>query len=568
MDNSSDLISKAQEWIAGDPDPATRAELQDLVDRGDLDEIADRMAGTLEFGTAGLRGKVEAGSNRMNRAVVIRATWGLARHVLETSGTDRGPVVVGRDARLSSPRFLEDTVGVLVAAGLAVTVIDGPAPTPVVAFLAKETGAVAAVIITASHNPPADNGYKAYASKAVQIVPPDDTSIAGWIDQAPAAVDVPLVEDPLSHPLATVVGSEVFDSYMSAVLEAVPARESGGDLEIVYSAMHGVGGDTLTALFARAGFHRLVPVPDQFDPDGRFPTVAFPNPEEPGAMDLSNSLAAEIDADLVIANDPDADRLAVSLPIDGGWRQLSGNQIGVLLADFLLEYTDSTDPLVIQSIVSSPMLASVARAHGAKYDRTLTGFKWICNAALDRAEAGDGEFVFGYEEALGYSVGRTVRDKDGISAALAFSVMASQAQSAGGTVWDRLGALYARHGLWVSTQKSVVREGAAGAEEIAAAMVRLADHHPDSLAGIDVTAVNDYRTGAETRPRWLGATALVEFVLGDSGRALIRPSGTEPKIKIYVDLRGDAGNDWMAAEEGLLETAAAVASDLAGFSGF
>ncbi|MDH5294774.1 MAG: phospho-sugar mutase [Acidimicrobiia bacterium] len=568
MDNSSDLISKAQEWIAGDPDPATRAELQDLVDRGDLDEIADRMAGTLEFGTAGLRGKVEAGSNRMNRAVVIRATWGLARHVLETSGTDRGPVVVGRDARLSSPRLLEDTVGVLVAAGLAVTVIDGPAPTPVVAFLAKETGAVAAVIITASHNPPADNGYKAYASKAVQIVPPDDTSIAGWIDQAPAAVDVPLVEDPLSHPLATVVGSEVFDSYMSAVLEAVPARESGGDLEIVYSAMHGVGGDTLTALFARAGFHRLVPVPDQFDPDGRFPTVAFPNPEEPGAMDLSNSLAAEIDADLVIANDPDADRLAVSLPIDGGWRQLSGNQIGVLLADFLLEYTDSTDPLVIQSIVSSPMLASVARAHGAKYDRTLTGFKWICNAALDRAEAGDGEFVFGYEEALGYSVGRTVRDKDGISAALAFSVMASQAQSAGGTVWDRLGALYARHGLWVSTQKSVVREGAAGAEEIAAAMVRLADHHPDSLAGIDVTAVNDYRTGAETRPRWLGATALVEFVLGDSGRALIRPSGTEPKIKIYVDLRGDAGNDWMAAEEGLLETAAAVASDLAAFSGF
>ena len=568
MDNSSDLISKAQEWIAGDPDPATRAELQDLLDRGDLDEIADRMAGTLEFGTAGLRGKVEAGSNRMNRAVVIRATWGLARHVLETSGTDRGPVVVGRDARLSSPRLLEDTVGVLVAAGLAVTVIDGPAPTPVVAFLAKETGAVAAVIITASHNPPADNGYKAYASKAVQIVPPDDTSIAGWIDQAPAAVDVPLVEDPLSHPLATVVGSEVFDSYMSAVLEAVPARESGGDLEIVYSAMHGVGGDTLTALFARAGFHRLVPVPDQFDPDGRFPTVAFPNPEEPGAMDLSNSLAAEIDADLVIANDPDADRLAVSLPIDGGWRQLSGNQIGVLLADFLLEYTDSTDPLVIQSIVSSPMLASVARAHGAKYDRTLTGFKWICNAALDRAEAGDGEFVFGYEEALGYSVGRTVRDKDGISAALAFSVMASQAQSAGGTVWDRLGALYARHGLWVSTQKSVVREGAAGAEEIAAAMVRLADHHPDSLAGIDVTAVNDYRTGAETRPRWLGATALVEFVLGDSGRALIRPSGTEPKIKIYVDLRGDAGNDWMAAEEGLLETAAAVASDLAAFSGF
>jgi phosphomannomutase len=542
--------------------------LEALIDASDLSELADRMAGTLEFGTAGLRGRVEGGSNRMNRAVVIRATWGLAQHVLATSGPDRGPVVVGRDARLSSPQFLDDTVGVLAAAGLEVAMIDGPSPTPVIAYVAKEMGAVAGIIITASHNPPADNGYKAYAANAVQIVPPDDTSIASFIDSAPPAVDVPLVGSPRSHPLVSQVPAGIIDAYYAAVLATVPSAPDGEGPRMVYSAMHGVGGETLIELFNRAGMHRVVPVPEQFQPDGHFPTVAFPNPEEPGAMDLSNALAADVEADLVIANDPDADRLAVSLPVDGRWRQLTGNQIGVLLADFVLETTDQPDALVIQSIVSSPMLASVAAAHGASYDRTLTGFKWICNAALDRAAAGDGTFVFGYEEALGYSVGRTVRDKDGISAALAFAVMAARAAADGGTVWDRLGRLYADHGLWVSTQKSIVRGGTEGLEQIAAAMASLQGRTPDSLAGRPVTGVTDYRTGAENRPRWLGNTDLVEYTLGDAGRALIRPSGTEPKIKIYVDLRGDAGADWMAAEEGLLAQAGMVAEDLASFAGF
>ncbi len=564
----TDIIARTRQWIAGDPDPGTRAELEALIDADDLGELADRMAGTLEFGTAGLRGRVEGGSNRMNRAVVIRATWGLAQHVLATSGPDRGPVVVGRDARLSSPQFLDDTVGVLAAAGLEVAMIDGPSPTPVIAYVAKEMAAVAGIIITASHNPPADNGYKAYAATAIQIVPPDDTSISSFIDSAPLAVDVPLVDSPRSHPLVSQVPAEIIDAYHGAVLATVPTPPGGPGPRMVYSAMHGVGGETLLELFSRAGFHRVVPVPEQFEPDGHFPTVAFPNPEEPGAMDLSNALAAQVGADLVIANDPDADRLAVSLPVDGRWRQLSGNQIGVLLADFVLATTMESDALVIQSIVSSPMLASVAAAHGAGYDRTLTGFKWICNAALDREAAGQGTFVFGYEEALGYSVGRTVRDKDGISAALAFAVMAAHAAVEGETVWDRLGRLYADHGLWVSTQKSIVRAGAEGLEQIAAAMASLNGRVPDSLAGRPVTQATDYRTGAENRPRWLGNTDLVEYTLGYAGRALIRPSGTEPKIKIYVDLRGDAGADWMATEEGLLAEAVLVAEDLASFAGF
>jgi phosphomannomutase len=564
----SDIIPRTEAWITGDPDPESRRELEALIAEARLDELADRMAGTLEFGTAGLRGRVEAGSNRMNRAVVIRATRGLADHILATSDEARGPVVVGRDARLSSPRFLGDVVGVLVAAGLPVRFVDRPCPTPVIAYLAKSFGAVAAVVVTASHNPPADNGYKVYASNAVQIVPPEDRLISDAIAEVGPACDVPRVEAWSAHPLASPVTDGEIEGYVDAVLDAVPDVAADRDLEIVYSAMHGVGGSTVEKVLSRAGFRHLHTVPAQFEPDGRFPTVSFPNPEEPGAMDLSTTLALEVGADLVIANDPDADRLAVGLPEPrGGFRQLTGNQIGVVLADFLLEHTHLDRPIVIESIVSSPMLASVASAHGARWERTLTGFKWICNAARDLEEAGEGNFVFGYEEALGYSVGRTVRDKDGISAALAFAVMAGASAVAGESVWDRLGRLYRRHGLWVSTQKSVVRQGAAGAGEIAAAMRLLSERRPEALAGMAVTAVTDYREGAGGRPRWLAATPLVELALGEHGRALIRPSGTEPKIKIYVDLRSEAGDDWMADERELLAHAGRVAEALAEFAG-
>lgn len=571
MDSATtDPVSVAQNWIAGDPDERTRTELQALVEAGAEDELRERMAGTLEFGTAGIRGRVEAGSNRMNRAVVIRTTRGLADYLLATTDVDRGPVVVGRDARPSSPTFLEDTVSVLAAAGFSVMYLDEPMPTPVIAFAAKELGACAGIVITASHNPPDDNGYKVYDGRGVQIVPPADRRIADAIAQVGPANDVPRVDGAFGHPMVGLLREDLRDRYFAEVARSIPGVTGTRSISIVYTAMHGVGGRFVAMVLDRFGFRNVHPVASQFEPDGRFPTVSFPNPEEPGALDLAHDLANSLDADLVLANDPDADRLAVSLPDGaGGWRPLTGNQIGVLFADWLLEHGVTATPLIINSIVSSPMLAAIAAGHDAGYTRTLTGFKWIWNAALDLEEAGKGEFVFGYEEALGYSVGQTVRDKDGISAALAFAVLTAAAAQDGATVWDRLEALYRRHGLWVSVQKSMVRLGTEGAEELAGAMASLESEQPTELGGVAVTGVTDYRHGADDRPRWLPATPLVEFALGDTGRALVRPSGTEPKLKIYVDLRAELPSEagWIEREAALTDQATAVADDLARFLG-
>jgi phosphomannomutase len=560
----TDLTTATAAWIAGDPDPVTRSELQGILDSGDVEELTERMGATLQFGTAGLRGRVESGSNRMNRATVIRATKGLADYLVGSVGTDVGPVVVGRDARLSSAGFMDDTIAILVAAGFAVRYFADPVPTPLVAYASLHFGGVAAIVITASHNPPADNGYKVYAQNGAQIIPPTDTDIAAAIAAVGPASEVPRAE--IVGAAATSIGEELFEEYLQAVAGSLPSTTGDRNISIVYAAMHGVGGKYVVAALDRFGFSRVHPVAAQFQPDGHFPTVAFPNPEEPGAMDLSHELAMAIDADLVIANDPDTDRLAVSIPEPGsGYRQLTGNQIGVLLADYMLAGGGTDQPLVFNSIVSSPMLASIADEYGAGFDRTLTGFKWIWNAALDLEAEDRGEYVFGYEEALGYSVGQTVRDKDGISAAVAFASLVAVAKADGETVWDRLADLYRRHGLWVSTQKSIVRPGAEGADEIASSMALLGERTPESLGGLEVTGVTDYRSGADARPRYLAATPLVELSLGDAGRALIRPSGTEPKLKIYVDLRGDAGGDWLAAEEDLLAMANAAAEDAAAF---
>lgn len=561
-----DLYAAAAEWIAGDPDPITRAQLQGIVESRDLDELAERMGATLQFGTAGLRGRVEAGSNRMNRATVIRATRGLVDYLLATTGTDKGPVVVGRDARLSSATFMEDTIAVLVAAGFRVRYFEDPVPTPLVAYASLSLGGVAAIVVTASHNPPADNGYKVYAANGAQIIPPTDAQIASAIAAVRRASEVPRAE--IVGAAARSIGEEMFEEYLHDVAQSLPATTGDRTISTVYTAMHGVGGKYVVAALDRFGFSRVHPVAAQFEPDGHFPTVAFPNPEEPGAMDLAHELASSIDADLVIANDPDTDRLAVSIPEPGsGYRQLSGNQIGVLLADYMLSGSAVEQPIVMNSIVSSPMLRLIAEHYAAVYDRTLTGFKWIWNASLDLEAEGRGEFVFGYEEALGYSVGQTVRDKDGISAAVAFAALVAESKGDGETVWDRLARLYEAHGLWVSTQKSIVRPGAEGADEIAAAMALLAGRTPEMLGGLPVVEVTDYRLGAEDRPRYLAATPLVELSLGDAGRALIRPSGTEPKLKIYVDLRGETGDDWLRAEEALLEKAREVAEDAAIFLG-
>ncbi len=551
------MSTAARVWIAGDPDPATRAELQALVDVGDEAGLAARMV-PLDFGTAGIRGEVGAGPGRMNRAVVIRTTRGLADY-LAGHGRGGGWVEVGYDGRTDSRRFAEDAVAVLRGAGFSVHCFDGVTPTPLVAHAAHRLGATAAVVVTASHNPPRDNGYKVYDANGAQIVPPVDADIATAIAKVGPASGVPRIDsfDGESPSVAE-------DAYVADVLAFRGTAPVSTEVPIIYTALHGVGGPLAMRLLGESGHRNVTPVPEQFFPDGAFPTVAFPNPEEPGALDLAEALAVRRGAALVLANDPDADRLGVSVPDGSGWRRLTGNEIGVLLADFVLETTGGPDRVVITTIVSTPMLASVAAHHGAAHAATLTGFKWICNAALDLESAGK-RFVFGFEEALGYTVGPVVRDKDGMAAAVWFADLAAGCAARGETVLERLAQLFVRDGLWVSHLLNVRREGLGGVEEVMAALARLAGVPPDQVGGIDVVAVTDYSRGSADRPRWLPATPLVELSLGDGSRVLVRPSGTEPKLKIYADVRATAGSiaEVPAVRADALGKAHRVADDLA-----
>jgi phosphomannomutase len=561
---AADLAAKARDWAAGDPDPATKAELQALIDADDTDELTDRVGAGLEFGTAGLRGVVGAGPNRMNRAVIIRTSRGLADHLLATvpDATERG-VVVGFDARHDSERFARDAIGVFAAAGLPVRWFPTPQPTPIVAYAQRTLEAAAAVVITASHNPPEYNGYKVYAEGASQIVPPADAAIAAAIEAVGPAAEVP-VADPVTSELVAPVDAAVFDRYREELLAARPPVD-GPEPTIVYTPLHGVATELVLAALADGGYTDVHVVASQAEPDGDFPTVAFPNPEEPGAMDAALELAAERAADLVIANDPDGDRLAVAVPApSGGHRLLTGNQIGVLLADHLLGGAEVDRPLVVSSIVSTPMVHAVAAAHGARSEVTLTGFKWICAAGRDLEVADQRTFVYGFEEALGSAVGTVVRDKDGIGAAAAFADLARSLARRSRSVLDRWAELCDEHGLWVSHQLSVTLPGAEGQARIADAMAALEDGVPEVLAGHEVTDSTDFRTGAEDRAPWLGAQDLVAMELAD-GRVMIRPSGTEPKCKIYVDLRTEHSLDADLDERSvaLQDEATAVAQALA-----
>lgn len=562
----TDLAERARAWIEGDPDPETRSEMQALLANEDYEELSSRLDRSLTFGTAGIRGRVGAGPNRMNRAVVIRTSKGLADYLItESGGPPPRPVVLGYDARPTSPTFAEDTAGVLAAAGIEVLYFPDIAPTPLVAFAAKHYDAAAAVVVTASHNPPADNGYKVYGSNAAQIIPPTDTRIAEAIDSVGPANRVPRIESVFEGggELVRPVAADIVDSYWEAVSSA-RSRSRGSGLSIVYTPIHGVGDELVHEVFTRAGHTGLVSVAEQSEPDGTFPTVSFPNPEEEGVLDLAKELGVEIGADLLLANDPDADRLAVVLPTEEGWRPLTGNEIGVLLGDYVLgNHSGPPTPIVASSIVSSPMLGHIAGFRGAVHVVTLTGFKWIVNAGLALEAEGRGRFVYGYEEALGYTVGSAVRDKDGISAALIFTDMVADLADEGRSVLDRLDELWAQHGLWVSNQHSVVRPGAEGAEAIRVAIASLGDSPPGALGSYQVTGVTDYRVGAERRPPWLGAQDLIEMTLGDNGRVLVRPSGTEPKLKIYVDLRGDAGARPRQRREDLTTTARSLGEELA-----
>ena len=557
MSDPTALVAAARRWRDEDPDPETRAELDGLLDGPegpDVGALADRFGARLQFGTAGLRGEMGAGPNRMNRAVVIRATAGLAAYLRDT-GHAGEPVVVGFDARHRSDRFARDAAEVLAGAGFPVRLADRPLPTPVLAFGVRHLGACAGIVVTASHNPPRDNGYKVYLGDGAQIVPPADGEISARIDAVGPLGSVPRAGDGIAR-----VGDDLVEAYVAGAL--AQAGEGPRELKIVYTPLHGVGRDLVVEVLTRAGFPPCQVVPLQGAPDPDFPTVAFPNPEEPGALDLALDLAVAEGADLVVANDPDADRLAVALPdpaAPGGWRPLSGDEIGIVLADWLLAAGSGDDRLVATTVVSSSMLARLAEARGVHYAETLTGFKWIARAATDRPGL---RFVYGYEEALGSCVGTLVRDKDGITAALAFASLAAAEKAAGRTVLDRLDDLARELGVHTTRQRSLRVEGVDGLARMQAAVDVLVESPPATLAGSAVTEVEDLRRGKRLPP----TDGIV--LRGDGVRLVVRPSGTEPKLKCYAEaVVPVTGADLVAARargattvEALLDEAVRLAS--------
>ncbi|WP_275002734.1 phospho-sugar mutase [Promicromonospora iranensis] len=545
--SAPDLVARAEAWMAADVDAADVTELRNLVARttdsrvGELAvaELADRFSGLLQFGTAGLRGAMAAGPNRMNRAVVIAAAAGLAAFLTKEIGRGSTPrVVVGFDARYRSAEFARDTAAVLVAAGAEVLLMPAPGPTPVLAFAVRHLSADAGVMVTASHNPAADNGYKVYlggrvvddAGQGAQIVPPYDALIAGEIALVRAAKDVPRAESGW-----TVLGPEITEEYHVAVA-ALHDGEPRNKLRIVTTSLHGVGGAAVARVLADAGFHDVVPVEEQAEPDPDFPTVAFPNPEEPGAIDMALALAQDAHAQLVIANDPDADRCAVAVvdpqygtyqgaetAFSQGWRMLHGDEVGMLLGWDAAERAARSGKggTLACSIVSSRALAAIAAHHGLAHATTLTGFKWISRTP---------GLVFGYEEALGYCVDpEHVRDKDGLSAAVAVAQLANRLAADGRTLLDRLDDVARACGLHVTGQLSARFDDLS---RIESTMAALRTAPPSVLAGSPVDSVRDLAEGLDGLPPTDGVVLLT----ADDTRVIVRPSGTEPKVKCYIEV--------------------------------
>ena len=525
-------LDAARAWRDQDPDAATRAELDALIgaaEAGDAEPLAERFASRLEFGTAGLRGELGAGPTRMNRVLVTQAAAGLAAYLV--AHEKQPSVVIGYDGRTNSEVFARDTAVTMAGAGVRTILLPRRLPTPVLAFAVRHLGASAGVMVTASHNPARDNGYKVYLGGldgGSQIVPPVDGLIAaeiarvalGSITELPRSTDFLIAEE------------SVVDAYVSAT---ATLGTPGAPISFVYSAMHGVGWETAQRVFAAAGFEPPSLVTEQAEPDAAFPTVAFPNPEEPGAMNLTLARAAEVHADLAIVNDPDADRLAVAFPArDGDWRALSGNEVGYLLGWRAAERS-APDGVLAASIVSSPALREIARAYGMDYEDTLTGFKWISRV---------GGLVFGYEEALGYLVDPAkVRDKDGISAAVEFLLLASELKAAGKTVDDHLDDFADRFGAYASGQISIRVDDLA---DIGRMMTRLRADPPAAIGSIPVASIDDFIDGFAQYP----AGDILRIHLVGGARVIVRPSGTEPKLKVYIDAsstEGDASARWAAA---------------------
>jgi phosphomannomutase len=524
-----ELRGLVEAWIADEVDDAAAAELRALLDADDADELADRFSGPFEFGTAGLRGPMRAGPNGMNRTVVRRTAAGIAAWLHER---DPGStLVIGYDGRHRSHEFAHDSAAIFAAAGFDARVLPRPLPTPVLAFAVRHVDAAMGVMVTASHNPPQDNGYKVYAADGAQIIPPTDVEIQAAIEAVGSARSISL------SPRYAVLDESIVAAYVTSIAGLI--GNGPRDVRIVHTAMHGVGTEVLTRVFAAAGFAPLIEVPQQALPDPDFPTVSFPNPEEPGALDLALALARDQDADIVIANDPDADRCAVAVADAGVWRMLRGDEVGVLLADALL--SKGIRGTYATTIVSSTMLRALAAHHGVGYAETLTGFKWISRAAPD--------LVYGYEEALGYAVApQLVRDKDGISAALLIAELAAALKASRSSLPERLDELAAQYGRHATDQISIRVDDLS---IIADTMARLRAKPPATLLGEKI-AVTD----------WLPEADVLTFTW-TAGRVVVRPSGTEPKLKAYLEVVLADGSRAQAAR--LL---AELRDEVAGLIGF
>ncbi len=528
-----DIADDARRWLAQDPDPQTQRELQALLESNDDEhrsELADCFAGRLEFGTAGLRGKLGPGPNRMNRVVVMQAAAGLAAYI-KKHHPHHASIVIGYDARHNSDVFAADTAAIMQGAGINALVLPKPLPTPVLAFAIKHLGASAGVMVTASHNPPQDNGYKVYLGDGCQIVPPADADIAEEIERVASTTsvqDIPKNDDWLT------LGDDVLTDYITRATASLTDEQKNNNQHIttVITPMHGVGGQTLHTVLEQAGFPAPIHVTEQFEPDPDFPTVAFPNPEEPGAMDLALHAAAQHQSDLVIANDPDADRCAIAIPANDGYRMLTGDEVGSLLGWWATQQ-DSNRTSLAQSIVSGTMLKSIAENAGLTYEHTLTGFKWIGRIPTLR---------FGYEEALGYCMDpEAVSDKDGITAALAVAALAAHLKKNTRTLQDKLDDLAKEHGVHATKQVSVRVTDLARITEV---MATLRNQPPASIGGLEVARFIDLKEGTDLPP-----TDGLLFELEGNARVIIRPSGTEPKIKAYLQAVVPISTDLATAHE-------------------
>ncbi|MFG0770377.1 phospho-sugar mutase [Vibrio plantisponsor] len=549
------MMEKVTQWLSADPDPKTREELQYLIDHKEYEELEDRFKCRLEFGTAGLRGKVGCGPNRMNRLVIQQTALGLGEYLVKhvDNAKQRG-VVIGYDGRTDSKSFAHDTAAVLTALGIKVYLTHKVAATPIAAFGVKHFNAAAAVVVTASHNPPEYNGFKVYWENGAQIIPPHDSGIAQEIDIAATRV-IPLMphSEAERQGLLVWLRDDYYQTYRAAINSnpLLSHHTDPSSISIAYTAMHGVGANMAEDLLHDAGFKKVMSVKEQREPDGTFPTVNFPNPEEAGAMDMVIELADSISAELACANDPDADRFAVAVrKPDGSYQMLTGDQVGTLFGHYLLSKTDAKSQLVGNTIVSSSLLNKVAKAHGAKYYQTLTGFKWLTNIAMQE-QSDEHKFLFAYEEALGYTVGNTVWDKDGLSALVAFAQLSAELYSQGKTIWDQLEEIYREHGMYINAQRSIALD-----PDYPPVGELLRADPPKKIAGKKILVTEDLKhsvrtdSNGKTQAINLPSSDVLIYHLEGGSRVIVRPSGTEPKLKCYYEVVGSfAKNESFASAQ-------------------